>query len=318
MLHFSTDDVRKTDRFDEWREARGKHLFGVTIELEAERRANFRGSFKAFGIGGAIASEMQASSYRVSRTKADIARLAGNSLCISLQVRGPGVLDTGRGMTQSVRDGDIGISHSDLPFKATPHRYDDFSFRMLKVPLGDEILLGQSAEDLFAATLAEGPQFRRAFRALFDALTTGSPVVGDAHGDVRHISRLALAARGRLSFQMPEVKSAIRSGLYHAARESMARRLGDAALNPAGIAAELGVSIRYLHMLFENSGMSFSRTLTSMRLDDAHRRLLNSPSMPVTQVAYDSGFDSIATFYRTFSNTYGMAPGDLRSARLAS
>jgi len=317
MLQFSTNDIREADRFDEWRDARGKHLFGVTIELEAERRRNFHGSFKAFPIGGAIASHMQASSYRVSRTNADIARIAGDSLCISLQVKGAGALDTGRGWTQSVNDGDFAISHSDLPFTGIPYEYNHFNFRMLKIPLSDELVLGRPAHDLFPTTLTEGPQFKRAFQALFNALTTKPQGVANPVQDVLHIARLAMAARGRLALMMPEVKSAIRAGLYQAAREIMSRGLHDPRLNPATVAAELGVSIRYLHMLFENSAMSFSRTLTAMRVDDAHRRLMESPRLAVTQAAYASGFDSIATFYRAFSNAYGMAPGDLRSSRLA-
>jgi len=318
MLQFSTNDVRDADRFDEWREARGKHLFGVTIELDAERRRAFKGSFKAFAIGGAIASEMQASSYRVGRTNADIARLAGNSLCISLQVRGPGVLDTGRDWTQSVQDGDFGVGHSDLPFQATPYHYSDFHYRLLKVPLNDDLVLGRPAHDLFPSTLAEGPLFKRAFQALFDALTTKPQGIADPERDVIHIARLSMAARGRLPFTLPEIKSAMRAGLYYAAVESMTRRLQDASLNPAKVSAELGVSIRYLHMLFENSEMSFSRTLTAMRVAEAYRHLMNNPTLAVTQAAYASGFDSIATFYRAFTTAYGMAPGDLRAIRLAS
>ncbi len=317
MLQFSTNDVREADRFDEWREARGKHLFGVTIELDAERRKRFRGSFRAFAIGGAIASEMQASSYRVSRTNADIARIAGNSLCISLQIRGAGVLDTGHDWTQSVQNGDFAISHSDQPFKATPYQYSDFDYRVLKIPLSDDFLLGRSAHDLLPATLVEGPLFKRAFQALFDALTKTPHSVANPAQDVLHIARLSMAARGRLPFTMPEVKHALRAGLHHAALGSMARRLRDASLNPATVAAELGVSVRYLHMLFENSEMSFSRTLTAMRVEDAHRRLMENPTLAITQAAFASGFESIATFYRAFTNTYGMAPGDLRTTRLA-
>jgi hypothetical protein len=74
-------------RFDHWREARGRALFGVTIELERERRLHFNGRFSAVSIGGAVLAELQASSYRVSRTRADINRVTGDSLCISTSLR---------------------------------------------------------------------------------------------------------------------------------------------------------------------------------------------------------------------------------------
>ncbi|MFX6218427.1 hypothetical protein ABTF55_21760, partial [Acinetobacter baumannii] len=41
MISFSTSEVPPDERFDHWREVRGKQLFGVTIELERERRADF-------------------------------------------------------------------------------------------------------------------------------------------------------------------------------------------------------------------------------------------------------------------------------------
>jgi hypothetical protein len=45
MISFSTDELRPQDRFDHWCEVRGKSLFGVTIELEREKRADFQGRF---------------------------------------------------------------------------------------------------------------------------------------------------------------------------------------------------------------------------------------------------------------------------------
>lgn len=46
MYRWCTDEVEPKDRFDYWREVRSKGLFGVTAELDRERRgissANFR------------------------------------------------------------------------------------------------------------------------------------------------------------------------------------------------------------------------------------------------------------------------------------
>jgi len=53
MIRFSTDDIPPEDRFDQWREVRGKSLFGVTIELPPDRRHTFKGSFRAQAVGGA-------------------------------------------------------------------------------------------------------------------------------------------------------------------------------------------------------------------------------------------------------------------------
>lgn len=293
---------------------RGKSLFGVTIELARDRRHAFKGSFQARTVAGAVVSEMRASSYRVNRTEADIARIAGDSLCIGLQVKGSGLLDAGRDRLHNVRGGDITINYSDLPYDAIPGDEADFHYKMLKIPMDYEVMLGQPADDLFATRYAENTAISRPFRALFDALNADRGRLIDPARDVTHIARLAMAVRGRLSPAMPEVRAALRTGLCYAAQEIMMRKKSWQHLTPAAVAKELGISLRQLHVVFEGAELSFSRTLSAMRIEEARRLLLALPALPVTQIAYGCGFDSLATFYRVFASTYGMTPGEARVA----
>lgn len=112
---------------------------------------------------------------------------------------------------------------------------------------------------------------------------------------------------------MPEVRAALRTGLCYAALEIMMRKKSWQNLTPAAVAKELGISLRQLHVVFEGAELSFSRTLASMRIEEARHLLLESPALPITQVAYGCGFDSLPTFYRVFSSTYGMTPGEARA-----
>lgn len=313
MIRFSTDDLDPKDRFDQWREVRGKSLFGVTIELPPERRLQFQGSFRAYKVGAAVASEMRASSYEVSRTPADIARVSGNSLCLALQVRGAGALDAGRDRVTKVGDGDMTISHSDLAYAAMPDGDSGFHYRMLKIPVDDVLLLGRTVEDLHADKPEASAKAFRPFRALFQALTNDSHTFADPESDVAHVARLALAMRGRLPLNMPEVRHAMRAGLRQAAIGSMNEQMHQPNLSPASIAGQLGISVRTLHLLFEDAEQTFGRTLSLMRTKMAHRLLVEVPGLPVIQVAHACGFDSLATFYRVFNAVYGMAPGDVRA-----
>jgi AraC-like DNA-binding protein len=316
MLSFSTDDLPLRDRFDHWCEARGKSLFGVTIELPRERRADFFGRFSAAQVGGAVVSEMQAASYRLSRTDKDIGRVAGNSLCISRQVRGPGWVDVGRGRILSVREGDLAINHSDLPYTGTPQRSDGFHYRMLKIPLSGDILLGAPAHDLFAAMSEPQSAFARPLSALFNAITGGWRDLADPSAAVTHVARLAMLERGRLPAGMPESRAALRAGFFHAAHEILVRDHHLPNLSPGAVARELGISLRQVHVLFEPTGLSFSRTLTAMRIRSACRLLEAMPARSVADIAFASGFDSLATFYRAFRDSSGMTPTDMRSLSL--
>jgi len=314
MISFSTDDLRPQDRFDHWCEVRGKNLFGVTIELERERRANFHGRFSAVAIGNAVLAEMTASSYRVGRTAADIARVSSNSLSIGYQIRGPGHMDIGRGRIHRVREGDFTVSHSDQQFMGTPERTDGFHFRTLKIPLTGDIVLGARAREIGAGPLARDERLTRLIAAMFTALTERQDQTAAAAQDIQHIARLAMLARQRLPLGLPESRAALRAGHLHAARAIMKRNLHRADLTPALVAAELAISLRQLHVLFEPTGFSFARTLTAMRLKEARRRLETMPARSVADIAYACGFDSIATFYRVFRSTFGMTPGDVRGS----
>jgi AraC-like DNA-binding protein len=316
MISFSTDDIRPQDRFDHWCEVRGKNLFGFTIELERDRRADFQGRFSAVAIGNAVVAEMTASSYRVGRTPADIARVTSDSLSIGYQIRGPGHVDIGRGRVHRIREGDFTVSHSEQPFMGTPERTDGFHFRTLKIPLAGDVVLGARAHDITPGTLAPDEGLTRLIAAMFRALTERPDQTAAAPEDVEHIARLAMLARQRLPLGLPESRAALRAGYLHAARAIMKRNLHRADLTPAIVAAELAISLRQVHVLFEPTGSSFARTLTAMRLKEARRRLETMPARSVADIAYACGFDSIATFYRVFRSTFGMTPGDVRSASL--
>ena len=312
MLTFSTDDIRPQDRFDHWCEVRCKNLFGVTIELEREQRASFRGRFSGTPIGSAMLAEMSASSYRVSRTAADIARVCSDSLNIGWQIRGPGHMETGRGHVQAVREGDFVVGHSELPFIGTPERSDGFHFLTLKIPVTGSIALGARTNDIAPAALPGSAGLTRLIAAMFKVLARQPALAGDPAGDVEHIARLVLLARGRLRPRQHESLAALRAGFLHAAREIVARDMHRPELTPAAVAVELGISLRQLHVLFEPTGRSFARTLTAMRLQEARRLLRAMPARAIEDIVFACGFDSIATFYRVFRSTYGMTPGDAR------
>jgi AraC-like DNA-binding protein len=314
MISFSTDDLPAEQRFDHWREARGRALFGVTIELEHEQRLQFSGRFSAVSIGDAVLAEMQASSYRVSRTRADISRVTGDSLCISHQVRGPGWMDVGGDRMHFVADGALAVSHSDLPFAATPKRSDGFLFRTLKIPLASMPAAAEAARRLAPEPIAGSSRLATLIAACFDALADQAQDFLEPAVALRNVAQLALLARGQATAGSPESRVALRSGYFQASRRLVADGLHRPELSPETVATALGISVRQVHTLFEPTGTSFSRTVTAMRVAEARRLLLSAPEATTTQIAFACGFDSLATFYRAFRQAFGMTPGEMRSS----
>jgi AraC-like DNA-binding protein len=80
------------------------------------------------------------------------------------------------------------------------------------------------------------------------------------------------------------------------------------------LAARQGISPRYVQMLFEEAGTSFSDFVLERRLDAA-RRMLTSPryaTWSVTAIAFEAGFGDLSHFNRRFKRRYLMTPSDMR------
>jgi hypothetical protein len=166
LFRWSTDQVDPADRFDHWREVRAKGLFGVTAELEPERREHFRAEFALQPIGKVGLIEIRASPYRVERTAADITNAPSDSLCIYQQLSQGGWFDTLR-EDFTVQRGAFATSYSDLKYRTAPTGADGFRLRILKIPLAEIALSSNGVHDLVAKPfdddLAIGPLLQSCF-----------------------------------------------------------------------------------------------------------------------------------------------------------
>ena len=77
-------------------------------------------------------------------------------------------------------------------------------------------------------------------------------------------------------------------------------------------ASEAELSRFYFSRLFhKTTGMNFNAYLTRIRTDKAEM-LLKGTSLPIINIAYESGFNSIRTFNRSFKAIKGCTPKSLR------
>jgi AraC family transcriptional activator of tynA and feaB len=90
-------------------------------------------------------------------------------------------------------------------------------------------------------------------------------------------------------------------------------RFADPDFGPYEIAAELGISLRYLQKLFTKRGCTCSGFIQSVRLDQAARSIKRRASMksgqPLSAIAYACGYRDYTNFARAFRQRFGHAPG---------
>ncbi len=92
----------------------------------------------------------------------------------------------------------------------------------------------------------------------------------------------------------------------------------DPDLSGAVIADALGVSQRYVQMLFAGAGSTPSAYILERRLKLAAERLRRAEDKGITQVAMAVGFNDLTHFGRAFRRRYGVAPRSYREGARAT
>jgi AraC-like DNA-binding protein len=95
-------------------------------------------------------------------------------------------------------------------------------------------------------------------------------------------------------------------------------RFADPDISPREVAAETGISLRYLQKLFTVRGSTCGRYISSLRLDHAahliERRALTKTGQPLSEIAYACGFRDYTHFARGFRQRFGSTPGAVGQA----
>ena len=90
-------------------------------------------------------------------------------------------------------------------------------------------------------------------------------------------------------------------------------RFADPSISPSEVAAEMGISLRYLQSLFTDRGSTCSHYISSLRLDHAahliERRASMKTGQPLAEIAYACGFRDYTHFARGFRRRFGTRPG---------
>ncbi|MFT7775543.1 helix-turn-helix domain-containing protein [Roseateles sp.] len=300
------------DRDDIVREFYGRIV--QRLEIEPVEQAPVHIEARAFVLPGVSVATGAVSAMTGQRTAA--MRSDGNSdVFLSFARHGVLVREAGAPEVQ-VAPGDVILTSLDRPvsFVMPRLRNDLLTLQLSRQALApllsglDDRLVGSLPGHLPALQLL---QSYASSLFLLPALPVG---VSDAVG--RHLVELAALGLGAGSeAQQQADRGGVRAARLAQAKAQALAHLDSAGLSAGFIAARLGVSSRYLHMLFENEGYTFSTFVLHQRLARA-RALLLDPRQGrrrILDIALDVGFGDIRTFNRAYRKHYGMTPSEQRS-----
>ena len=134
-----------------------------------------------------------------------------------------------------------------------------------------------------------------------------------------HFYDLAALVMGASADAVPMAAGhGVRAARLRAIQGDIRDHLNQGGLSVNDVAARHGVSPRYVQMLFEAEGLTFSGFVLEQRLALA-RRMLANPGLQarkISEVAWEAGFQDLSYFNRMFRRRYGMTPSEARMENL--
>lgn len=125
-------------------------------------------------------------------------------------------------------------------------------------------------------------------------------------------TQLLLARLWPLLEVVPTANASLHSATYRAIQYMQQHFQEPMSLD--SVAAALGISKRQLSRLFsETVHIGFHEYLLDLRTEHA-KNMLRDTQLPITDIAYRSGFESQRTFNRAFQDFYGMTPREYRKS----
>jgi AraC-like DNA-binding protein len=249
---------------------------------------------------------------RVARGSRQISRDEGGFLGVLFQRMGR-TLCSQRGQQQVISPGEITVWHGRqvLDFRM-PERFHKLC---LIVPIerlegllpGSELYVGTH----FKAGTNLAKLLGACLRTLADDVLTSDEEPCDAALEVM-LDMLGAA----LTNNKESLNENPRTSLFERIRVFIEKRLDDTDLSPSTIARAHSISIRYLHLLFSQRGLTVGGWVRSRRLAQCRVALTDvRKDRTITEIALKWGFSDAAHFSRSFKAAFGMSPNAFRRAK---
>jgi AraC-like DNA-binding protein len=311
---FITSGARAIEGFDLWRDTMATAI-GVTSERLPDMPAVFSARMEVTASPSLTHIDFRAHNSRVERLRPQIRDVPWGRYWLYREMGAGAWFEFGGTREFSTRPGDIILADADAAFRTRANEHYRHHIWMLPYGVLDPHLpqLPRPLVVHIPATSGITPLVT----AYIDALATSLTGLSEAQAVMvaDNLGRLlAIACGGAIG----DHELAVRQAVLAQARQHIEQHLTSPDLNPDSVARALGISVRQLHLVFERSGESFGRHVRRRRLQEC-RATLESPlatNRSITDIAFGWGFASLPTFYRAFSQTFGMAPGDVRPRML--
>jgi AraC family transcriptional regulator, positive regulator of tynA and feaB len=294
--------------YNEWQSE--LQQLGARYQLRGVNRCDFTGWLGARNICGFEAVDLSCNATRFERTRQDTCLDKINHYYLLFQRTGQMQLEQ-NDRTSVLNTGDIALIDSSRPItylSRPPHEWSALHLdrKSLVSHLGFEPLGGQSRSGAAPAAML--------LRQLAsDDVAIDQPLTTESKQASAYMRLAVFDLVGALfSGPAPASITPYSDKLYSRACDIVRDRFKKPDFGPFELAAEMGISLRYLQTLFAERGSTCGKFIQSSRLDYAinllRRRALLGNTLGLREIAHSSGFLDYNHFARLFRRRYGRSP----------
>jgi AraC family transcriptional regulator, positive regulator of tynA and feaB len=311
---WNTAAADQGEQFAFYREAICQAFMNLTPEPPPA--PGFLAQVENFRLGEGALNRVAFPEHVVRRSAADIAASNRSCFYLNLKLAGRCLIRQDRSEV-SLSPGQVGIFDSERQFTLQHDRGPRLQVASFWVPTADLRARLPTGIDFAAVRVSDDPHVGHLICETARALNVGVSRLLEADGvhlfhALLELVAIALSRRGRpRTAEAPSLVDVTALVL----RRVVDARLREAGLTVADVAAEVGISERYVHKLMARSGTSFMDYVIDRRLDGAAKDI-DDPAMqrrPIGAIAFDWGFSDLSHFTRRFKQRYGCRPRDFRS-----
>ncbi|GAA5228310.1 helix-turn-helix domain-containing protein [Paeniglutamicibacter antarcticus] len=303
--------VQSVDSFGDWKSLVSNAF--VPLHSEPVRPGNFAGSIAGTQLGPVGVMEVAATAHVIRRTDDLMASGDEPQFKLNLQLSGHGLL-LQEGRETLLRPGELAIYDTQRPYTLLFEK--DFRTLVLMFPQKQLGLPVSEVGELTAVGLGAQHPVGRAITPFLSQLAGMLPQL---QGPVGH--RLAANAVDLLSTllasELHERDEHLEGEIPRQLRRIQGHidaNLADFELCPRSVAAAHYMSLRSLHMIFEDSGHTVAEWIRTRRLEHCCRDLLDpfQQKVLVGSIGARWGLPDAAHFSRIFRAAYGCSPSAYR------
>jgi AraC-like DNA-binding protein len=313
---YATKEIPRHHRRQFWQDVVAKTYFPLDLAFAAG--SDFRGQLDAWSLGPVSVSRNVSDGLRYTRRPHHLLAEREESYLITVPDRGE-IRFVQDGRDVRCRPGGFLIERSHLPYEFS-HR-DPAALWVLKIPnaiLRARIPCPERLATLqFDSTSGVGALFVDTLRLTGARITEmNQPARALTGGHLIDLLALAVESDARV---LAGHSSSVRNAHLHRCEHFIRTHLGDMRLAPQSVAERCGISLRYLHQIFEKEGITVGRYIRDQRLAMCDA-MLRDPAcrQSIAEIAYRWGYADQAQFSRNYRSRYGRTPSEARAASRAS